>query len=80
MKVVKVFFIFLIFNALPSHGIELGEFSLSITPGGVVPLGDSTSYFKMGGGAGIAGDFSIIPMPLIFVRTEAEYERPLHIC
>jgi hypothetical protein len=68
MKFVKVVFIFLIFNALCIYGIEFGELSFSITPGGVIPLGESTSYFKIGGGAGLAADISINSPPICLYK------------
>jgi len=56
------------------HGLEFGELSISVTPVGVVPMGENASSFNTGGGADIAVDVDISSIPLVFLRTGLDYE------
>lgn len=73
MRFVKVFLILLIISVFYVHGADPGEVSISIIPGGVLPVGEYVSSFNMGGGAGLTVDFSLGSLPFVFIRTAADY-------
>ncbi len=54
-------------------GEETGSLSLSILPGGIVPFGDSTSYFTAGVGAGVSADLRLNSLPLLFFKLDTSY-------
>lgn len=62
-------FILIIFNV---YGSDSGEISISITPSGVIPMGENASSFTTGGGAGLAVDYGLTS--LLFIRSEIDYE------
>ncbi len=64
-------FILIIFNV---YGSDSGEISISITPVGVIPIGENASSFTTGGGAGLAVDFGLTSLPFLFIRSELDYE------
>ncbi|MCK5674037.1 MAG: hypothetical protein KAH95_11715 [Spirochaetales bacterium] len=68
-----IFSIFLIFIVFFAFSEELGDISFSITPGGMLPLGDSASYFTTGGGADLSVDFRLNALPLFFFRLDTAY-------
>ncbi len=47
--------------------------SLTLTPGGAFPIGDSTSYFKLGGGAGLSAGLDLASFPLLFFKADLGY-------
>ncbi len=69
-----VIIIFLVLNVFYISGGEPDSFSISVTPGGIVPVGENASYFKTGAGAEIAVDYSLDFLPFIFLRAEAGFE------
>lgn len=73
MKFVKVFLILLFLHAVFVSGDEIGEISFSITPGGVILLGESTSYFKTGAGVRLSVDLRLNSLPLFFLKLDSSY-------
>ena len=70
----SILIIFLVFCVFYIHGEDSGELSISITPVGVIPLGENASSFTTGGGASLAMDFGLPSLPFLFIRTELDYE------
>ncbi|MCK5672463.1 MAG: hypothetical protein KAH95_03760 [Spirochaetales bacterium] len=69
----SIFLFFLIITVVFVSGEEIGNLSISLTPGGVLPLGDSTSYFTVGGGAGLSADLRLNSLPLLFFKLDTAY-------
>jgi len=74
MEIKKILLIFLFLNTFLLYPIELGEISISITPGGVLPIGNNSSSFTTGGGLDLSLDMDITSIPLLFLKTELDYE------
>ncbi|HEB10260.1 MAG TPA: hypothetical protein ENI06_03490 [Spirochaetales bacterium] len=49
-------------------GQDIGLLSFTLTPGGAFPIGVSTSYFKLGGGAGLSAGLDLASFPCFFSR------------
>jgi len=54
-------------------GQDIGRLSFTLTPGGALPIGDSTSYFKLGGGAGLSAGLDFASFPLLFFKADLGY-------
>lgn len=54
-------------------GTEIGSLSISLLPGGVIPLGDSTSYFTAGGGVGVSADLRLNSLPFLFLKLDTAF-------
>lgn len=69
-----LFFILLVCNFFYSYGDEAGEISISVNPGGLIPFGENSGLFKIGGGANIAFNFDLASLPFVFFKTSLDYE------
>lgn len=70
----KLILIFLFNISIVSlSGTEIGSLSISLLPGGVLPLGDSTSYFTAGGGVGVSADLRLSSLPFLFLKLDTAY-------
>ena len=56
---------------IPGQDSDLLSFTL--TPGGTLPIGESTSYFKLGGGAGLSAGLDLASFPLLFFKADLGY-------
>ena len=59
--------------SLIASGQDIGRLSLTLTPGGALPIGDSTSYFKLGVGAGLSAGLDLASFPLLFFKADLGY-------
>ncbi len=48
--------------------------SISLLPGGITPLGESSSYFKFGGGGGISAVYPFPSLPKFSIKAELRYD------
>jgi tetratricopeptide (TPR) repeat protein len=71
----KKLILILLFNIflVSLTGIEIDSLSISLLPGGVLPLGDSTSCFTAGGGVGVSADLRLTSFPLFFFKLDTTY-------
>jgi hypothetical protein len=71
----KKLILILLFNIsiVSLSGIEFGSLSISLIPGGVLPVGDSTSYFTSGGGVGVSADLRLNSLPILFLKLDTAY-------
>ncbi|MCK5674519.1 MAG: hypothetical protein KAH95_14155, partial [Spirochaetales bacterium] len=74
MEIKKILLIFLFLNTFLLYPTEPGEISIAIAPGGVLPIGSNSSSFTTGGGLDLSLDIDITSIPLLFLRTELDYE------
>ncbi len=70
---ISILIILLILLSLFAYSEDRGDLSFSITPGGNLPLGESASYFKPGGGAGLSTALSLSSLPLLSVKADLGY-------
>ena len=68
-----VLVIFFLFIGFVAHCEDPGTLSITLTPGGGVPVGDSASYFKFGGGASLSAGLSMAFLPLLSFRADLGY-------
>ncbi len=68
-----ILLILLILTVVFISGEEIGNLSISLTPGASLPLGDSTSYFTTGGGVGLSADLRLNSLPLFFFKLDTAY-------
>jgi len=54
-------------------GQDSGRLSFTLTPGGIFPIGESTPYFKIGGGAGLSAGLDLASFPLLFFKADLGY-------
>jgi tetratricopeptide (TPR) repeat protein len=54
-------------------GQDSGLLSFTLTPGGTLPIGESTRYFKLGGGVGLATGLKFPSFPLLFFKADLGY-------
>ncbi|MBA7484183.1 MAG: tetratricopeptide repeat protein [Spirochaeta sp.] len=59
--------------SLIAPGQDIGVLSFTLTPGGALPVGDSTSYFNAGGGAGLSAGLDLASFPLLFFKADLGY-------
>ncbi|MBN2440882.1 MAG: outer membrane beta-barrel protein [Spirochaetales bacterium] len=76
----RYFYILFIFCVLIISGYsqEPGEFSLNLSPGGILPfpvtIGDATDdYFSIGGGIGLKGEYVLPETPFVIVGGGLDY-------
>jgi len=78
-KYIIPFLAFLLINPLLMNGQEVKKtdgssfFSLHLTPGIDVPLGESADYFKLGGSMGLSGEYALSDQPLFFLSGGIDY-------
>lgn len=49
--------------SLIASGQDIGLLSFTLTPGGAFPIGESSSCFKLGGGAGLSAGLELASIP-----------------
>ena len=70
---ISILIILLILVSLFVQSEDMGDLSFSLTPGGSLPLGESASDFKLGGGAGLSTSFSLSSLPLLSFKADLGY-------
>ena len=70
---ISISIILLILVSLFIYSEDTGDLSFSITPGGNLPLGESATYFKLGGGAGLSTSFSLFSLPILSFKADLGY-------
>ncbi len=73
LKVPALILIIFILNGVIVSGEETGRLSVSLSPSGVMPLGNSSESFGFGGGGGLSADLRLGTMPLFFFRLDSSY-------
>lgn len=71
----KKLFLILLFNIciVSLSCYEIGSLSISLIPGRVLPVGDSTSYFSAGGGIEVSADLRLNSFPFLFYKLDTAY-------
>ncbi len=64
---------FCILLGLPAFGQAHPELSLSVSPGGTMPLGENSSYFSFGGGTELTASLSNL-VPVVSPRLSLGYD------
>jgi tetratricopeptide (TPR) repeat protein len=54
-------------------GQDSGRLSFTFTPGGTLPIGESTPYFKLGGGVGLSAGLDLASFPLFSFKADLGY-------
>lgn len=67
-------FILLVLIPVVIHSFEFGELSISLNPGGVIPLGENASSFETGGGVDFSIDIDLDSIKPIFLKSMIGYD------
>lgn len=59
--------------SLIASGQDIGLLSFTLTPGGAFPIGESSSCFKLGGGAGLSAGLELASFPSGEVHEQPEH-------
>ncbi len=59
--------------SLIASGQDIGLLSFTLTPGGAFPIGESSSCFKLGGGAGLSAGLELASFSLLFFKADLGY-------
>ena len=54
-------------------GQDSGRLSFTLTPGGTLPIGKSTHYFKLGGGVELSAGLDLASFSLLFFKADLGY-------
>ena len=72
-SLISILIILLIIVSLFAYSEDTGDLFFSITPGGNLPLGESASYFKVGGGVGFSTTLSLSSLPILSFKADLGY-------
>ncbi len=72
-SLIWIVFICMVVSPLLLFSEMKGDLSLSLTPGGVIPTGDSAQSFTFGGGGDLSADLSFQSFPKGFLKVQTSY-------